>query len=127
LTHYKYTLYNVFIESGMVRYFKNKTEKQMKNFINGNEYTGGNVTTLEDAGFADASEFATFRQIKKHFNLQGKEMKGAKSVATLMRVVVKKVVNKKTGKKEDKKFPKYFSVFEKNEVIAVLQSNGFTL
>ena len=95
----------------------------MNNFTTNTEYTGSNITTLEDAGFDESNEFATFKQAVKHWNLTGKELKGAKSVARLMKIVIKKQFNKKTGQLEDKKVPVTFSVFEKNELLAVIESN----
>ena len=40
-----------------------------------------------------------------------------------MKIVIKKQFNKKTGQLEDKKVPVTFSVFEKNELLAVIESN----
>ena len=95
----------------------------MINFTTNKEYTGSNITTLEDAGFDDSNEFATFKQVVKHWNLTGKELKGAKSVARLMKIVIKKQINKKTGQLEDKKVPITFAVFEKSDLLKVIESN----
>ena len=97
----------------------------MNNFTTNQEYTGGNITTLEDAGFDETNEFATFKQAVKFFHLTGKELKGAKSVARLMKIVIKKQINKKTGQLEDKKVPITFAVFEKRELLNVMISNNF--
>jgi hypothetical protein len=96
----------------------------MENFTTGKNYQGGNITTLEDAGYPDGSQFATFNQTKKFWNLSGKELKGAKSCATLIKIVEKEIVDPETGEKTKKKVPSYFNVFEKNELIAVMESNG---
>jgi len=90
----------------------------MNNFITNVEYTGCNITTLIDAGFNEGDQFATFNQVRKAWNLSGKELKGAKAVATLMTIVTKK---DKEGK--EKKVPKYFSVFELSELQAIVRKN----
>ena len=90
----------------------------MNNFITNVEYTGCNITTLIDAGFNEGDQFATFNQVRKAWNLSGKQLKGAKAVAKLMTIVTKK---DKEGK--EKKVPKYFSVFELSELRAVVRKN----
>ena len=90
----------------------------MINFITNVEYTGCNITTLMEAGFNEGDEFATFNQVRKAWNLSGKELKGAKAVARLMTIVLKK---DKEGK--EKKVPKYFSVFERTDLEKVIASN----
>jgi len=92
----------------------------MNNFTTNVEYTGCNITTLLEAGFNEGDEFATFNQARKFFHLNGKELKGAKAVAKLMTIVIKK---DKEGK--EKKVPKYFSVFEKKELLNVMITNNF--
>jgi|TARA_R100000655_G_scaffold22069_1_gene44871 hypothetical protein len=91
----------------------------MLNFTTKKEYTGQNIETLDGLG----SEFCTFNQAKKHFDIEGKLLKGAKSCARLVKVVEKEVINK-DGSKEKKKVPFYFSVFEKNHLIKTIKSNG---
>ena len=91
----------------------------MNNFTTNVEYTGCNITTLMEAGYDDSNEFATFYQARKFWELSGKELKGAKACARLMTIVLKK---DKEGK--EKKVPKYFSVFEKSELEAVIASNA---
>ena len=91
----------------------------MLNFTTKKEYTGQNIETLDGLG----SEFCTFNQAKKHFDIEGKLLKGAKSCARLVKVVEKEVINK-DGAKEKKKVPYYFSVFEKNHLIKTIKSNG---
>jgi|SRR6056300_597431 len=95
----------------------------MRNFVSKAEYQGSNIEELINAGFEEGSEFCTFNQAKKHFNLNGKELKGAKSCARLMKIVEKKVINKLTNKEEKKKVPNYFNVFEKNHIEAVIAEN----
>ena len=90
----------------------------MNNFITNVEYTGCNITTLIDAGFNEGDQFATFNQVRKAWNLSGKQLKGAKAVAKSMTIVIKK---DKEGK--EKKVPKYFSVFELSELRAVVRKN----
>ena len=90
----------------------------MINFITNVEYTGCNIATLMEAGFNEGDEFATFNQVRKAWNLSGKELKGAKAVARLMTIVLKK---DKEGK--EKKVPKYFSVFERTDLEKVIASN----
>ena len=90
----------------------------MNNFTTNVEYTGCNITTLMEAGFNEGDEFATFNQVRKAWNLSGKQLKGAKAVAKLMTIVTKK---DKEGK--EKKVPKYFSVFERTDLEKVIASN----
>jgi len=91
----------------------------MNNFTTNVEYTGCNITTLMEAGYDESNEFATFNQARKFWELSGKELKGAKACARLITIVLKK---DKEGK--EKKVPKYFSVFEKSELEAVIASNA---
>jgi len=91
----------------------------MNNFTTNLEYTGCNITTLMEAGYDDANEFATFRQVVADWNLTGKELKGAKACARLMTIVLKK-----DKKGVEKKVPKYFNVFEKNELLTIVMANG---
>ena len=92
----------------------------MINFTTGKEYQGSNIDELDGLGH----EFCTFKQAVNYYNLTGKELKGAKSCATLMTVVEKEIINKITNKKEKKKVPYYFQVFEKNHLIKTMLSNG---
>mgnify|MGYP003657415284 CR=1 FL=1 len=89
----------------------------MLNFTTNTEYQGNNITALEGFG----KEFCTFKQAINYFNLSGKELKGAKSCARLMKIVEKEVI--KNGKKEKKKTPFYFNVFEKTHLIKTIESN----
>lgn len=89
----------------------------MINFTTKKEYQGTNFDQLLGKG----TEFCTFRQAIDFFKLSGKELKGAKSCARLMKILDKEIV--KNGKKEKKKIPFYFNVFEKNHLIQTIQSN----
>ena len=89
----------------------------MIKFTTNQEYQGSNIDELNGLG----TEFCTFRQAIDFFKLSGKELKGAKSCARLMKILDKEIV--KNGKKEKKKIPFYFSVFEKNHLIETIKSN----
>lgn len=91
----------------------------MINFTTNQKYQGSNIEALSGLG----SEFCTFRQAIKFFDLNGKELKGAKSCARLVKIVEKEVVDKITKKKEKKKVPMYFNVFEKNHLETVIANN----
>ena len=95
----------------------------MINFTTGNEYQGSNITTLLEAGFDLDSEFATFKQAVKFYNLTGKELRGAKNCATLMKIVEKKVKDKLTGELKKKKVPSTFVVFERSHLEAIIKQN----
>tara|TARA_R100000935_G_C2823380_1_gene160947 strand:- start:33 stop:326 length:294 start_codon:yes stop_codon:yes gene_type:complete len=95
--------------------FREKTK--MINFTTKKEYQGTNFDQLLGKG----TEFCTFRQAIDFFKLSGKELKGAKSCARLIKILDKEIV--KNGKKEKKLVPFYFNVFEKNHLIQTIQSN----
>ena len=99
----------------------------MINFTTNNEYQGSNIETLMVAGFEEGSEFCTFNQARKFYNLSGKELKGAKSCATLMKIVEKKEIDKETGKETKKKVPNYFPVFERTHLENTIRSNGWVV
>tara|TARA_R110002012_G_scaffold246665_1_gene422325 strand:+ start:289 stop:672 length:384 start_codon:yes stop_codon:yes gene_type:complete len=90
------------------------------NFTTQKEYQGSNIDQLTGLG----TEFCTFNQAVDYYNITGKELKGAKSCARLMKIVDREVYNKLSGKKEKKKVPFYFNVFEKNHLIKTMLSNG---
>ena len=92
----------------------------MLNFTTQKEYQGSNIDLLNGLG----AEFCTFNQAVDYYNITGKELKGAKSCARLMKIVDREVYNKVSGKKEKKKVPFYFNVFEKNHLIKTMLSNG---
>ena len=96
----------------------------MRNFISNAEYQGSNIEELINAGFEEGSEFWTFKQAITFYNLTGKELKGSKGCARLMKIVTKKVINKITKKEEPKKVPTYFTVFERSHIESILTANG---
>ena len=81
----------------------------MINFTTNQEYQGNNVDLLQGLG----TEFCTFRQAVNFFGLTGKELRGAKSCARLMKVVDKEVI--KNGKVEKKK-DQFISTFLKRTI-----------
>jgi hypothetical protein len=68
----------------------------MLNFTTKKEYQGSNVEQLSGLG----NEFCTFNQAVEYFKLTGKELKGAKSCARLMKLIEKEVFDKVSKKKE---------------------------
>lgn len=91
----------------------------MLNFTTNKNYQGSNLVALDGLG----SEFCTFKQAVDFFKLTGKELKGAKASARLIKIVEKLQYNKVSKKKEKKKVPVYFNVFEKNHLVSVIQKN----
>ena len=88
----------------------------MMNAVTGTEYSGKNVDTLLAAGYDEGDLFVTFKQAIKLEGLSGKQLKGIKKAATLVRY-------SRTEKEQDEKGkmvakPIYFSVFDLNEVLA---------
>ena len=94
----------------------------MINFTTQTEYQGSNITELLSEGFKMGSEFCTFRQAVEYYNLTGKELSGAKSCATLRKLVTKKEI--KDGKQIKKQVMVPFRVFEKNHLIETMVKNG---
>ena len=90
----------------------------MINFTTNQEYQGNNIDLLQGLG----TEFCTFRQAVDYYHLTGKELKGAKSCARLMKIVDKQEM--KNGKLVTEKRPVYFNVFEKNHLIKTMLKNG---
>jgi len=91
----------------------------MINFTTNVEYTGCNIETLMAEGFSEGDEFATFNQARKFYNVNGAKFKGAKAVARLMTIVIKKDKDDK-----EKKVPKYFSVFLKSDLETAISRNS---
>ena len=89
----------------------------MINFTTKKEYQGTNFDQLLGLG----TEFCTFRQAINFFGLTGKELKGAKSCARLMKIVDKQEM--KNGKLVKEKRPVYFNVFEKNHLLQTIEKN----
>ena len=88
----------------------------MFNHVTGHEYTGKNFTTLCMAGFEEGSEFVTFKQAIKLDGISGKDLKGIKKDATLVRFSSTERVEDENGKMTAK--PVYFSVFSLDDVLA---------
>ena len=68
------------------------------------------------------SQFCTLRQAVSYYNLKNKELEGAKSCATLRKLVTKEEI--KDGKKIKKQVMVPFNVFEKNHLIETMLKNG---
>ena len=92
----------------------------MINFTTQKEYQGTNFDQLLGLG----TEFCTFRQAVDYYHLTGKELKGAKSCARLMKIVDKEIFCKITNKKIKKQVMVPFNVFEKNHLIETMLKNG---
>ena len=90
-------------------------ENKLINYITGNEYTGRNAATLEEAGFDYEDAFVTFKQAIKLDGISGKALKGIKKAASLVRFSKTETVEE-DGKMVAK--PIYFSVFDIKEVLA---------
>ena len=89
----------------------------MINFTTQKEYQGTNFDQLLGLG----TEFCTFRQAVDYYHLTGKELKGAKSCARLMKIVDKQEM--KNGKLVKEKRQVYFNVFEKNHLLQTIEKN----
>ena len=87
----------------------------MINYVTGHEYSGKNYNTLVAAGYEDGSEFVTFKQAIKLPGLSGKQLKGIKKAASLVRFSRTEKELDETGKMVAK--PIYFSVFDLKEVL----------
>ena len=61
----------------------------MINFTTQKEYQGSNIDELLATGYPMGSQFCTFRQAVSYYNLKNKELEGAKSCATLRKLVTK--------------------------------------
>lgn len=88
----------------------------MINFVTGYEYSGKNATTLEALGFEDGDAFVTFKQAIKLPGISGKQLKGIKKAASLVRYSKTEKEQDESGKMVAK--PIYFSVFDIKEVLA---------
>lgn len=83
----------------------------MINFKTKNSYTGQNVEIL--AGSSFTSQFwMTYRQAQE----MGYQVRKGSEGTRLMKVIEKEVKNKLTGKLEKKKLPKYFTVFNMDQM-----------
>ena len=88
----------------------------MKNAITGNEYTGKNFDTLAGLGYDENDSFVTFKQAIKIDGISGKQLKGIKKAATLVRFSKTEKEQDENGKMVSK--PIYFSVFDFKDVMA---------
>lgn len=88
----------------------------MINYVTGYEYSGKNAATLIQLGFDEGDAFVTFKQAIKLPGLSGKQLKGIKKAATLVRFSKTEKVEDESGKMVAK--PIYFSVFDIKEVLA---------
>tara|TARA_B100000586_G_scaffold133179_1_gene96333 strand:+ start:28 stop:297 length:270 start_codon:yes stop_codon:yes gene_type:complete len=85
----------------------------MRNFITGYEYSGVNAEILEGVG---VSEVCTFKQALSLDGLSGKDLKGIKAVASLMRFKKDDVEEDENGRPKSK--PIFFAVFDKEEILS---------
>ena len=88
----------------------------MKNAITGNEYTGKNFDTLDALGYDENDSFVTFKQAIKIDGISGKQLKGIKKAASLVRYSKTEKEADENGKLVAK--PIYFSVFDYKDVMA---------
>jgi len=96
----------------------------MINFVNGHEYSGINVATLLDLNYDTHDEFCTFRQALDFYKIKGKQMKGTKTVASLVYMSEDEDEDKETKEVTKTKKKKYFRVFERTSLEAKLTNNG---
>ena len=83
------------------------------NYVTKREYTGVNAATLNAIG-VDA--VVTFKQATRDLGIPGKNLKGIKSVASLVRFSKTEKVEDEKGRQVAK--PIYFSVFDAKQVLA---------
>ena len=88
----------------------------MKNAITGFEYTGQNFNTLDALGYDENDSFVTFKQAIKIDGISGKQLKGIKKAATLVRFSKTEKEQDENGKMVSKQI--YFSVFDIKDVMA---------
>ena len=88
----------------------------MINYVTGYEYTGKNFETLCGLGFDEGDAFVTFKQAIKLDGISGKNLKGLKKAATLVRYSRTEKEQDENGKMVAK--PIYFSVFNIKDVLA---------
>lgn len=89
----------------------------MINFKTKKPYTGGNVATLESAGFV-SPYWMTYRQAQE----MGYQVRKGSEGERLIKVVEKEVKNKTTGKLEKKKVAKGFTVFNLEQMDKIEES-----
>lgn len=88
----------------------------MINYVTGYEYSGKNADTLAGLGFDEGDAFVTFKQAIKLPGISGKQLKGIKKAASLVRFSKTEKEQDETGKMVAK--PIYFSVFDIKEVLS---------
>lgn len=88
----------------------------MKNYVNGNEYSGRNEVLLLEAGYDYNDEFVTFKQAIKLDGISGKALAGLKKAATLVRFSKTETTVDESGDHVSK--PIYYAVFDVNDVLA---------
>lgn len=88
----------------------------MINYVTGYEYSGKNADTLAGLGFDEGDAFVTFKQAIKLPGISGKQLKGIKKAASLVRFSKTEKEQDENGKMVAK--PIYFSVFDIKEVLA---------
>ena len=79
------------------------------------EYTGKNEATLSALGFTEEDSFVTFKQAIKLPGITGKQLKGIKKAASLVRYSKTEKEQDETGQMRAK--PIYFSVFHIDDVM----------
>ena len=87
----------------------------MINFSTGYEYSGKNAATLIQLGYDENDAFVTFKQAIKLDGISGKNLKGIKKAATLVRYSKTEKEQDENGKMVAK--PIYFSVFDVKDVL----------
>ena len=86
----------------------------MINYVTKNEYQGQNIDILMESGFS-SQYWATYNQwLEAGFQVQKGE-----SGTQLMRVVEIERKDKETGEKKKIKVPKYFNVFNQEQVAKI--------
>jgi hypothetical protein len=92
----------------------------MINFQTKNEYSGGNLDILAEAGYTEDDYVLTFKQAMNVFKVTGDMLKGLKGLGTSL-FFFKEEINQVTGEKE--KVRRYFTVFGVKDVQRVIEEN----
>ena len=101
----------------IIRYKMKRRRYDMINYVTGYEYSGRNYDALCALGYDEGDAFVTFKQAIKLDGISGKQLKGIKKAATLVRFSkTEKEIDPETGKERPK--PIYFSVFDVKDVLA---------
>lgn len=91
----------------------------MINFKTKNAYTGQNVDILASTDFGSVY-WMTYKQAQE----MGYQVRKGSEGTRLMKVIEKEVKNKITGKLEKKKLPKYFTVFNMDQMDKIEQDDN---